>query len=258
MKKHAFLLMAILTILLAGCLDTVEELNIAVDGTGTYKTTMDMSGMFDMIEMMAAMDTSASGQLKKLSEKDMDSVLHLRSITDSAADLTEEQKRLFREATMRITMNQKEKQFKLGMTYPFKNIEDVQKIIALNESGKGVGLFGKGQKDSTAVPGMDEKSSVPSLNNYFDITIRPGLIERRLNEVKIESLKKDEKFAEMKNAGEMMGTITFKTVIHLHKPAKKAEGEKLTLSDDKKTVTIKSNLGDLFDNPKSLGYKIEY
>ena len=94
MKKHAFLLMAILTILLAGCLDTVEELDIAADGTGTYKTTMDMSGMFDMIEMMAAMDTSASGQLKKLSEKDMDSVLHLRSITDSAADLTEEQKKI--------------------------------------------------------------------------------------------------------------------------------------------------------------------
>jgi hypothetical protein len=56
----------------------------------------------------------------------------------------------------------------------------------------------------------------------------------------------------------MMGAITFKTVIHLPKAATKAEGEKVALSADRTTVTIKSSLMDLFDNPKSLNFRVEY
>ena len=131
MKKITSFILALTAIVLTGCLDTVEELTIAPDGTGIYKNTLDMSGMFDMIEMMAAMDTSANSELKKLSDKDIDSVLHMRQMADSAVHLTREQKELFRDATMSITMKQKEKLFKMGMTYPFKRLEDVQKIIEL-------------------------------------------------------------------------------------------------------------------------------
>jgi hypothetical protein len=257
MKKITFCFIAI-TFILTGCLDTVEELTIAQDGTGIYKSTMDMSGMFDMIEMMAAMDTSANSQLKKLSEKDIDSVLNMRSITDTASDLTEDQKNLFRDATMNITMKQKDKLFKMGMTYPFKKVEDVQKIMELNESGKGVGLFGKEGKSNAALPGAEEKGDVPSINKYYDMTIKNGLIERKASEEKLASLKNDDKLKDMKGVEDMMGAITFKTVIHLPKAATKAEGEKVALSADRTTVTIKSSLMDLFDNPKSLNFRVEY
>jgi len=257
MKKIASFLIALFAIILTGCLDTVEELTIAPDGSGTYASTMDMSGMFDMIEMMAAMDTSANSQLKKLSDKDMDSVISMRSFTDTSSSLTPEQKKLFQDAKMRITMKQKEKLFKMGMTYPFKKLEDVQKIMALNDEGKGVGLFGKGGQEN-AIGALNDKGGFPSIGNYYDMTIKNGLIERKVNEGKLAELKKDEKFSEMKNAGDMMGTITFSTVIHLPKPASTVEGEKVKLSADKKTVTVKSSLIDLFENPKSLGFKIVY
>jgi hypothetical protein len=47
-------------------------------------------------------------------------------------------------------------------------------------------------------------------------------------------------------------------VIHLPKPAKKAEGAKIKLSDDKKTVTINATLSDLFNDPNSFAYRVEY
>jgi len=257
MKKIASLFIFLAAFTLTGCIDTIEELTIRPDGTGIYNSTMDMGGMFDMIEMMAAMDTSANSQLKKLSDKDMDSVISMRSFTDTASNLTDDQKKLFQDAKMRITMKQKDKVFKMGMTYPFKKLEDVQKIIELNNGGKGVGMFGKGAKENM-LGEMDDKAGFPSLGNYYDMTIRNGLIERKINEEKLAALKNDDKLKEMKSAGDMMGSVTFNTVINLPKPASKVEGEKVKLSADKKTVTIKSSLMDLFETPKSLAFKIEY
>lgn len=258
MRKTIFFFLTLFAFTLTGCLDTVEEITVNADGTGAYQTTMDMSGMFDMIEMMAAMDTSANGQLKKLSEKDIDSVMNLRSFTDTSSTLTAEQKALFDDATMHMTMKQKDKVFKITMTYPFKNLSDVQKIIDLNSEGKGVDLLGKNKQDSQDIPDMEKKGGFPSVNNYYDVTIKNGLIERKINEEKLAALKNDEQFKEMKGAEDMMSSITYNTIIHLPKAAKKAEGKKIKLSTDKKTITIKSTLMDLFDDPKSLGFVIEY
>ena len=258
MKKLTALVLILSAFIFSGCLDTVEELTITKDGSGTYKTTMDMSGMFDMIEMMAAMDTSANSQLKELSGKDIDSTFSLRSIMDTVAGITEDQRQLYKDATMSLTMKQKEKLFKMVMNYPFKKMEDVQNIIELNATGKGMDVFNKSVRKDDNLPTTDEKGSMPSINNFFDITYKKGLVERKYNEVKIEELKKDEKYSMMKSAGGMMESITYTSILHLPKPATKVEGTMVKISDDKKTVTIKSTLSDLFDNPKSLGFRIEY
>ena len=258
MRKITFLFLSLFAFALTGCLDTVEEITVNADGTGMYQTTMDMGGMFDMIEMMAAMDTSTNGQLKKLSEKDIDSVMSLRSFTDTSSTLTAEQKALFADATMHMTMKQKDKVFKIAMNHPFNNLADVQKIIELNSEGKGVDLLAKNKQDAQDMPATENKNSFPSVNNYYDVTIKNGLIERKVNEEKLAALKNNEQFNEMKGAGDIMSSITYNTIIHLPKAAKKAEGEKIKLSADKKTITIKSTLMDLFNDPKSLGFVIEY
>ncbi len=258
MKKLTALLLIFSAFIFSGCLDTVEELTITSNGSGTYKTTMDMSGMFDMIEMMAAMDTSANSQLKKLSEKDIDSTFSLKSVMDTATGITEDQRQLYKDATMSITMKQKDKVFRMAMNYPFNKLEDVQKIIELNASGKGVDVFNKGNKKEENLPEMDDKGGMPSINNFFDITYKKGLIERKVNESKLEELKNNDKYSQVKSAGDMLGSVTYTSILHLPKPVTKVEGTMVKLSDDKKTVTIKSTLSDLFENPKSLAFRIEY
>ena len=52
--------------------------------------------------------------------------------------------------------------------------------------------------------------------------------------------------------------ILYTTTIKLPRPAKKTESALIKLSDDKKTVTLKYNLLDLFENPEKFSYRIEF
>jgi len=62
MKKSLLFISGILlsALFLTGCLDSEEDVTINPNGSGIYKTTVDMSGLFDMMQMAAMMDTSAT------------------------------------------------------------------------------------------------------------------------------------------------------------------------------------------------------
>jgi len=96
MKKIlVFVSLTLLTVfVLTGCLDSQEDVNIKSDGSGVYKNSIDMSGLFDMLQMAAMMDTSASSQLKQLSDKNIDSTFSLGAITDTSSTLSAEDKAL--------------------------------------------------------------------------------------------------------------------------------------------------------------------
>ena len=52
--------------------------------------------------------------------------------------------------------------------------------------------------------------------------------------------------------------ILYTTTIRLPRPVKKSDNPNFKISDDKKTVTMKYNLLDMFDNPEKFSYTIEY
>ncbi len=60
---------------------------------------------------------------------------------------------------------------------------------------------------------------------------------------------------EMAGQGMPMNTTL---IYNLPKPAKKAEGKNVKLSEDKKKVTITSSVDDFFDDVTKLEFKIEY
>lgn len=261
MKRIASFVIALVAFTLTGCLDSLEELTIAQDGSGTYKTTMDMSGMMEMMEMLAAMDTSANNEMKKAANKDFDSTMSFRSVLDSAKDLTSEQKALLQDATMHMVMKQKDKVFKINMTFPFKKMEDMQKIVELTRDGKGLNLLGK-SGGAAGLPGMeadnDDTDGLGNLTGFYNMTYKNGLIERTIDEKKLEAVKGG-KMKQLAMGGEdMMDKITFKTVIHLPRPVTKLQGEKVKLSEDKKTVTVNSTMADVMKEAKKLSFRIEY
>ena len=75
---------------------------------------------------------------------------------------------------------------------------------------------------------------------------------------KLADLKNSEQFKEAGQMEDMMQSITFSSTFNLPKAAKNISGEKLKLSDDKKTATINYTLLDVIKSPSSLEYKIEY
>ena len=254
MKKIFSVFIALTAFTFVGCLDVEEDLTINSDGSGTYKHTVDMSGLFDMLAMAATMDTSANSELKKISDKNIDSIISLKSFADTSSKLSAEEKRLMQYGTMRMIVNQSEKTFKMIMNYPFKNFNDLQKIVELQESGKGYDPFGKSKERS---PMGEEGDMMPSVA-FLKMTFRNGLIERKIDQKKLDEMKNNEETKQMEEAGQMLEGISFKTVIHLPKAVTDATGEKLTVSDDKKTVRVSYTLMDVLKSPQSLEYKINY
>ena len=261
MKKFLFFISFtfLATFFLTGCLDSQEDVTIKADGSGVYKNSVDMSGLFDMLQMAAMMDTSANSQMKKFSDKNIDSTFSLSAFADTSSKLTAEEKALLKDGTAHLTINQQNKVFKIDMTYPFKKVDDLQKILEIQKSKKGFNPF-KQAGENPALQGLggDSDSSTGSPLDGIDIVYKNGLIERKVDQKKLDAAKDTDAGNQLKGMGEMLNGVTFSTVIHLPRPVKSSTGEKISLSDDKKTVRMKYSLSDMMKNPKDLEFKIEY
>ena len=253
--KKILLLISFVSVFLFGCLNTEEDVTINADGSGIYKNAVDLSGLFDMMQMAASMDTSESTGLKKISDKNIDSTISFKSFIDTVSSLTKDQKKLFEKATVRIKMNQEEKAFKLTMNYPFNNMDDLQKLLELQQSGKVPNPLKQSMGNEMPATGGD---GLPSIDKIMNISFKNGLIERKIDQEKLADLKNNEHFKEAEKVEQMLEGITFSSSFHLPKVAKNTSGERLKLSDDKKTVTINYNLLDLIKAPTSLEFKVEY
>jgi hypothetical protein len=262
MKKILVFCLGMVTLTLTSCLDTIEEFTIAANGSGMYKRTMDMSKALEMLAMLAQMDQSGNNELKDISEKEIDSVLSMNVFSDTASNLNAEEKALLKNGKMRITFKPKAEAFRIGFDIPFQRLEDVQKIMALS-SNEGMDMMTK----STAVlsgkngPGAGEggkTDKLPTADKFFNMTIKDGLIERKLDPI-AEGLKDVEEFKDMDMNGQnVLESMYISSVIHLPRPATRVTGELVKLSADKKTVTVKCSMKDLLSNPKSSEYRIEY
>jgi hypothetical protein len=257
MKRNLLLsLLVIVATFFTGCFETTEELTINENGSGTYNVNINLSGLFAFMDSMKGMDSTATTEKNK--EERMDTTVYMRSFTDTASKLTAAQKELLRPAVMKMVMDEKEKEFKMDLKFPFSKLSDLEKIIALSKSEGGSNVMGK-----MVMPGevVDNGSApkLPDLSNYYDMTLLPNLVERKLNKEKYKSLNEDMQKNNMEEGGaEMLSSIKMNTVIHLPRPAKKVTGAGVKLSDDKKTITVKGTMEDLQKNPQAFTYRIEY
>ena len=216
--------------------------------------------------MIKSKDSSAAKNkgLTKLKEK-VDTTIAMFALADSAREMTADHKRLIKHAKMHMLINEEKKEMKLTLNYPFANLEDMKKLVEMSSSkGGGLGMLGKGlgggneEEASKDWSGEIAEAGLPDFASYFDLTFKNGLLERKFNEVKFKASGAAEKLGSMGEGAEMMGTMTMNTVLHLPRPAKKAEGPSVKLSADEKTVTITNSIADVIANPKVLAYRVEY
>jgi hypothetical protein len=99
---------------------------------------------------------------------------------------------------------------------------------------------------------------INQFNKIYDFTSKDGLMAKHLNEDKWKALQSDPQMAQIKQASQMGIEINYTNTIVLPRPVKKVDNPLAKLSEDKKTVTIKYNLMDVFDHPEKFNYSIEY
>lgn len=257
MKRVILLLSAV--ICFVGCYEVNEEITIDQNGGGTFITRMDMGQMLEMIQSMAGEEELVKEGL----DKALDTTIFLKNIMDSAKDATPEQKQLLHDGKVNLRMNMKEKLFKAQVDIPFKKYNDLQMLL----SGKGNSMSGlsqlfkgafdqgnekKPELDSPKEPGLDE------MNTIFDVTVKDGLISKKVNLERHKALVERPEVAQMQQMASGGMEIMYTTTIRLPRPAKKTENPLIKLSEDKRTVTLKYNLLDLFDQPEKFSFVVQY
>ena len=258
MRSMRLFMATLFCICLVSCYEVNEEIVINEDGSGTYVSKMDMSQLIEMLQTFAGDEALNKDGMDKL----IDTTIMMKDILDTAKDVTAEQKELLKDGKLSLQMNVKEKLFKLGINVPYKNYSGLQQLMA-GESGSGAGLssvlknvFGKGDEqpnpDGPKEPDMDDFSKV------YDVTIKNGLISKKLNEEKFKQLTDRPEMAQVKQFGGSGIEILYTTTFKLPRPVKKTDNPLLKLSDDKKTVTLKYNLLEILDSPDKFSFTIEY
>lgn len=261
MKSLKLLLVALVACCFVGCLETTEEITINANGSGTYNMSMDMGQLIDMIQTFIPEEERGKNKMDEVK----DTIVNMKDFVDTAKDLSAEKKALFRDGTIRMQMNMKEKLFKISTNFPFKNAESFQKLYEqVGEGTPGGGVAGvlKGlggdKKDLPGPPPGGKEPGMGQLTSFFDMVSKPGMLSRKVNNEKYKKLAQDSTMQQIKEMGSMMGEMKFTTAIKLPKAAKKVTGANAKLSEDKKTVLIKNSLTDLYENPSAFEFTVEY
>ncbi len=254
--------MTVFCICLVSCYEVNEEIVINEDGTGTYVAKMDMGQLIEMMQTFAGEEEMSKEGMDRV----VDTTVLMKDIADSADKATPEQKELVKDGKMNLQMNIKEKVFRIGLNIPYKNYDNLQKLMA-GQGGSGSGVsslfknfFGKGgkQEDAQAQPDGPKEPDMDEFSKVYDVVVKNGTISRKVNADKFKALTDKPEMAQMKEITNSGMEILYTTTFKLPRPVKKTDNPLLKLSDDKRTVTLKYNLLETLSNPDKFSYTIEY
>lgn len=251
MKLLKYLFPLSFIVLFAGCLDIDEKVEIKKDGSGQMAMDMDMSQMVEMLQQYMGKEEMAKKGMDK-----MDTTVLMKSIVDTAKSLSPEKKAALRNGSIHLQMDIDQKIFKTHMQFPFTSYDQLQtlyKTLGDGSLGNTNLLSGLGGQE-----GQGASPDINQFNGIYDFICKDGNISKKVNTEKWKKLMDDPQMAQMKQASQMGVEILYTTTLTLPRPVKKVDNAQAKLSDDKKTVTIKYNLIDVFEHPEQFGYNVEY
>ena len=268
MKKISGLLVIGLFIL-SGCFDTVQESTINDDGSGVFVSTTDMGKLLGMLKMFMG----EKEEMKDLEKMVKDTTIHLKNIKDSLKNLTDSEKKLMDKGTLKILMNMPDEKFSLNFSFPFMQPADLVTINSiLKKTRQDImsdqlkkfkpGELGTDSKnkdeENPLLGGMDNDGKSTEVDDYYNYKYDKGKISKKLNKEMHAKVEDDKSLTTMKEMSQMGMSSTMKTIINLPKPAKKAQGKGVKISDDRKKITIEGTLDDFFEDASYFEYEIEY
>ena len=116
----------------------------------------------------------------------------------------------------------------------------------------------KEQMSKGAPMPTDQMPETSSFDDYYEFEFSNGELTRKVNKEKYAGVESDEYFKGIQQASAMGLVMKATYIINLPRPATKAEGKNVKLSDDKKTVTISADINDFLADASSLEFKIKY
>lgn len=252
MKKLIFPLLVGVAIVFSSCLDTTQEITLNEDGSGTVTYTNDMSTLIGLAKQMGG-----AGDLEKAGQQSIDSTISLKDGIDEISSLSAEEKELAKSGTLKILMNIKADKFMTSLAFPFSKPGQIENYNKLSGKVLAEAMKDKMGEGGQAIP-ADQMPEPSSFDDYYKFEFSDGELTKKVNQDKYAGVESDEYFKGIKQAAAMGLTMKANYIINLPRPATKAEGKNVKLSEDKKKVTITADIDDFFADPSTLEFKIKY
>jgi hypothetical protein len=257
MKRLNHLCAVMALLLLSGCFEINEQIDIKPGGNGSLSVKTDMSQLIELMQNYLGKE-DIDEQLPKGA---LDTIVYMKNIPDSVSNMSAENRALVKDGTVHIKLNVDEKVFKTDLFVPFENQGNLQKLYnSMNNQSMGMaGLFKNmaGQKDSMG----DQQQNMPDMsqfNSVYDFQSHDGLLSRKLNAEKWKNLQESAQFSQMKEAAGMGIEVPYTLTVNLPRPVKKVDNSLAVISADKKQIVIKYNLVEVFQHPEQFEYTIVY
>lgn len=251
MKKLLFPVILLSSLLLTGCYESTQEITLNEDGSGTLSNTNDMSALIGVAKQMGGAEKMAEAGDQKI-----DSTFSLTKEADSIESLSPAEREMARKGTANILLNLKDEKFSTKLNFPFSNPADISSLNKL--SGKILASTMKDQMGGMPGGGADDMPEPSSVDDYYTIEFSNGELTKKVNKEKYINAESDKYLQGVKEAAAMGLSMKMNYVINLPRPATKAEGKSVKLSDDKKKVTISASIDDFFEDAAVLEFKIKY
>ena len=249
MKKLLGLLAAGGLFALTSCV-TTREITFNENGSGKMVTTTDMSGLIGIAKM--------SGKDMEKEDQSIDTTIALDKMVDSIPDLTPDEKEIVRKGVLGLVMDMGNEKLVTKLEFPFSSGSQIKKLDQISAKVMQQAMQKQAGAGEDASPMPDDELGKASIDEYFTVTYDKGLIERKHIAEKYAKVGEDQALQALKEASAQGMPMNTTIIFNLPKPAKKAEGKNLTLSEDKKKVTIKSSMDDFFEDVSKLEFRIEY
>jgi hypothetical protein len=234
MKKIIYTLSALFIIGLAGCFNITDELYLEEKGNGTFQTTMDMSGMKDMINMLKTMMPDS---LKNKNEG-MEGLGALDSLETMWKEL---------ETIPGITEVKRVKKEEMIFTVSFR----FANIKALNDA-----MAARNKKDSgNTAPKMDFYSFKKGQFICNDTSMAG--IGDAMKGINGDEGKDNSSGMDLSMLKTMMGDMKFTTIYHMPGKITDYTNKNAKLSEDGKIITMEINLSES-DRVQTLQNDIKY
>lgn len=235
------ILLICLAIIGVGC-QFSENLVLNEDGSGTMSVEVNMKEMMAFSNLAEADSTVVKidtlVQIKRFLEERKDSIAGLS---------LEEQTRLkkLENFNLRVKMDSETSEMFYNISTSFNNVKDANDIVnGLNQVNNVIPSLGDPSKENISV---DVIGVTYSFNNK--IFIRDAYIKDiKMHEQQLDSLVQAEGF---------LGSVGYALNYTFPKPIKRASDPEATISNDKKSITLKKSFVEYFKNPDILDLEVE-
>ena len=270
MKKLLTIALVLISLSLVSCFDTETNTEIKADGSGTTSATVDLSKVFATLATMNNKEKEEASQ-----PVDIDTIFGIRSLTDTAAAFTTEQKRLLQGQFLHLTMvagQGRESKMILSVQNSFKSLADLTALTALMQTPAYNEVFNKAVDipelgGGTSVDGSGEDDITDNIlifvsPDFFNFSYKKGEIKCELNPDRYKStrmeLKLDNPDEESESVMQVLEAAKFTNVVTLPGNIKSLSGPSMKAGDNKNTLSQSGSISSMFEHPEKYVYRITY